>query len=100
MSLLRYRAIDVSAESIRRARLPAFARDWFVSETRSCSDAELNVPPSQPRVGGGATRRPIDVAANAAAVMTVSRARRVSARRGPNGPAGTRNAGSTSGRNG
>src|SRR5215210_6701397 len=80
MSLLRYRAMDVSAESIRSARRPAFARDLFVSDTSSCSDAELNVPPAQANAGDGVTRSPIEVTANAAAVRIVSRARLLSAR--------------------
>ena len=32
MSLLRYRAMDASEESIRRLGRPALTRAWFVSE--------------------------------------------------------------------
>src|SRR6266545_4010140 len=79
MSLLRQRAIEVSAESTFSDRRPAFALDWFVRAMSCCSEAELNVPELQARVEAGATRIPIEVRANETAVK---RARRGVARWG------------------
>src|SRR5215208_1141751 len=73
MSLLRDRAIAVSFESTRRARRPADARDLFVSDTSSRSEAELNVFALQPRAGLGATRSPTAVTANATRIRATKR---------------------------
>src|SRR5688500_8870462 len=75
MSLLRPRAIDVSAESTLSAARPALARERLVREISSCSDAELNVPASQPSAATGIASTPTVVRAKAAVVM---RARRLS----------------------
>src|SRR4051812_48161168 len=58
MSLLRYRAMDASAESIRSDFSPALARDWFVSEYSCDSAALLNELASQAKVAAGTASRP------------------------------------------
>src|SRR5215210_4823998 len=73
MSFERYRAIEVRAESTLSARRPAFARDWFVSATSCCSEAELNAPASQAKVAAGAASSPIELAAKAIATAIGAR---------------------------
>ena len=70
MSLLRQRAMDRSVESTLSALRPAAARLWFVSATRSFSDAALKAPSAQAAAGDGAARLNTEVTAktNATAV--------------------------------
>src|SRR5207247_8132411 len=80
MSFDRQRAIEMRAESTRSARRPAFARDWLVSATSCCSEAELNEPAFQPNVGVGATRSPTELTAKAIATPIGARRDRPGAR--------------------
>src|SRR5918912_240363 len=80
MSFDRQRAIEVRAESILSARRPAFARDWLVSATNCCSDAELNEPASQANVEAGAASRPRALSAKAMATPIGARRDRPGAR--------------------
>src|SRR5438034_4088222 len=75
MSLLRQRAIDVSAESTFSAGRPLLARAWFVSVMSSDSSAGLNVFADQPKTCPGVANTPSVLSANAAATSAPERDR-------------------------
>jgi len=81
MSLLRQRAMLVSAESTMSDLRPADARLWLVSATSSRSEAALAAPASQAKTETGAMSNPTEVKPKARRTNAASR-RGASSRRG------------------
>src|SRR2546426_2545133 len=84
MSLLRQRAMEVSAESTLRAGSPRLVRAWLVRATSCDSAAELKELASQPSARPGAAKRPRALSTNAMATRPIQRLRACpAARTGP-----------------